>query len=461
MLVQVALIAVAMFGLISLVVDMGYVTLTRVQMQNAVDTAAVEAVRKRNAVGDSFDDDCARRAAVRDLVQWVFDDDLDPANGDPSSFGAGPIVSLSGGDGTALNAYQHIDDVPTVHAYKPLLQLNQTTNALQGDMVSGRFTYTSDPGPSEDSTFAPPGSTAEQAAYARNDFVAASPTSPPCASPPPDPLPGPMIDAANDAFLVRLRRSRETLDTSGDASSNFAPLPLLFGLGTTVHAKDQTSYNPRSQGITVRATAIAQVRPALRVGLPTDAGDQGVTPFPLLDTFVATLNADGSQATLDPASGAICQGLTCTGAADPSLVGWFVDDLTDPSRARWMLVGTVGADPLAPVPVVCATANAIGGYGPVYSLMSSGDRRIVGFARLALAPDPARATDPCALVISHGISLVANSNATALLTDGLSLPPAATPADVKELLDKNRVRPNPPAYDAPDYGPVLAPVLAR
>ena len=59
-------------------------------------------------------------------------------------------------------------------------------------------------------------------------------------------------------------------------------------------------------------------------------------------------------------------------------------------------------------------------------------------------------------MISRGVSLVAATNATAILPDGVPLPAAAQPADVGELLDKNLVR-----NGALNYGPVLVPVLAR
>jgi hypothetical protein len=54
------------------------------------------------------------------------------------------------------------------------------------------------------------------------------------------------------------------------------------------------------------------------------------------------------------------------------------------------------------------------------------------------------------------VSLVAASNATADVTGGLPLPVTASPAVVRELLDKNRVR-----TGRLNYAPVLVPVLAR
>ena len=93
MLVQVALIVFALCGLLSLVVDVGYARLTQGQMQNAADAAALEGLRKRDVgvrtpagqfVNDPFASDCLRRAAANRMVRRTFDDDLEPANGDPT-----------------------------------------------------------------------------------------------------------------------------------------------------------------------------------------------------------------------------------------------------------------------------------------------------------------------------------------------------------------------------------------
>src|SRR5262249_56693693 len=65
------------------------------------------------------------------LVQRVFDDDLDPGDGDPDyQFGAGPIIDLTDGV-TNLHALQTMS-VPDVHVYKPDLQVNA------GNVSSGR-----------------------------------------------------------------------------------------------------------------------------------------------------------------------------------------------------------------------------------------------------------------------------------------------------------------------------------
>jgi hypothetical protein len=90
--------------------------------------------------------------------------------------------------------------------------------------------------------------------------------------------------------------------------------------------------------------------------------------------------------------------------------------------------------------------------------MTSGANRIIGFTRIGLSPDPARPAGAaaCGAVISRGVSLVAASNATAILTAALPLPAGAQAADVQELVDKNLVR-----NGAVNYAPVLVPVLAR
>ena len=281
MLAQFVLVVFALFAVLSLVVDVGYARLTQVQMQNAADAAALEGLRKRDAgvfdpvsgqtVNDPFASDCLRRAGANRIVRWVFDDDFDPANGDPDfQFGAGPIVNLTEGV-TNLHALQTMS-VPDVHVYKPDLQLNQR-NQAHGDMVSGSFFYTVDPAPPEDSS------------YTRTDFVA-NPTSPqppggltacpPVDEPPPDPWPLPspgpsLTGAADTAFLVRLRRSNDLQDFPGEienVASNGPSLPLVFGRGTTIVGDDPSgAYSPRRDGITVRATAIAEIRPALHVGL--------------------------------------------------------------------------------------------------------------------------------------------------------------------------------------------------
>lgn len=482
MLVQFALLVFALSGLLALVVDVGYARVSQHQMQNAADMAAIEGLRKRDVgvpngagvlVNDAYASDCLRRASASRIVGWSADDDFDRAGGDEAfQFGAGPVIDMTEGV-TSVHALQTID-YAALHVYKPDLQLNQE-NAVEGDMVSGRFCYNADPAASEGITHASQDVVCTEPqrsnnAFARNDFNPnATAPEPPLglaecpgvddAIPNPWPLPGTgsLSGIDDSAFLVRLRRSNDfgSSGIDGGTGSSGPPLPLTFGKGTTIHGDDPGSaYSVRRDGLEVRASAIADIRPAMHVGLSqTNPAQLGVVPFALVDTYVATLPATAVQTTINPATGAICAGLICV-AATPA-VGRFIDNLTDPTRLRWRTVSTVGQLLPAPTPLACALTATRTGYGPVYSTMASATIRVIGFTRITLSPDPARPVDPCAKVMLRGVSAVA-SNATATLNGALGLPITATPADVRELIDKNRAR-----NGRVNYAPVLAPVLAR
>ena len=487
MLTQVVFIVFAIFGVLSLVIDIGYARVTRAQMQQAADVAALEGLRNRDvgvinaatgaSAANAFASDCIRRIAAHRAVHWVFDDNFDPADGDPYQFGAGPRVELSDG-ATNLHALQTMS-VPEVPVYEPDLQLNQF-NDVHGDMVSGRFCYTAEPGTLEGADYAETLVCEEpqrgSGGYARVDFNP-SLTTPIAAGPLECPLPdeelpttwpastGSLATVDDGAFLVRLRRSNELREftdqvENGVASSGPA-LPLLFGKGTTIHGDNPASeYSIRRDGLTVRATAISDSRPALHVGLPqTNPGRLGVTPYVVSDSFVATVPAAGVQVTINPGTGLMCRGLTCTAATPAAMVvGRFVDNLANPARAGSLAVSTVGRTLPAAVPIACniLTPAVRVGYGPVYSPMaSSGTTRIIGFTRISLNVDPARPGNPCAAVVQR-TSLVAPTNATAVLANGLPLPTTVQPAEVRELLTKNLRR-----NGAIDYSPVLAPVLVR
>lgn len=517
MLAQFALTVFALFAVLSLVIDAGYARLTQAQMQNAADAAAIEGLRKRDvgvlnpAIGQTVDDpfasDCLRRTAANRVVHWVFDDDFDTTDGDAYQFGAGPIIDLTDTDNVSnLHAFETMS-VPDSHVYKPDLQLNQQ-NGVYGDMVSGRFCYSPDPAASEGLAYADPATivcTEPQhgsGLYARNDFnpnpaapqpPVALPSCPPADQPPPDPWPlpspGPALTGADDsAFLVRLRRSNELQDfglqTEPDVATSGPSLPLVFGRGTTIYGDDPTAaYSVRRDGLTIRATAIAEIRPAMHVGLRQSGQNSqpGVTPFALADTFVATLNAVGCPVTITPATGTIVSraGGAATCPAAGVTVGRFVDNPAAPTVSRWIAVSTVGRALPAAVPTAACAALAtpavsgfFSGYGPVYSLMASGTNRIIGFTRIGLSPNACPPPPPPGVpvtftaVISRGVSLVAASNATAILTGGLPLPVGAQPGDVTELLDKNCPAQVPGCRAVGvagrvNYAPVLAPVLAR
>jgi hypothetical protein len=454
MLVQFAFFAFGLFAVMSLVIDMGYVTLTRVQMQNAADSASVEGVRLRNVTGDGFLDDCTRRMAARNVVRLMFDDDLNPANGDPWAFGAGPLVQFEPGDGSpdpnGLNAMQFMS-VPDPRVYKPELQLNQAENFEHGDMVSGTFTYTAQS--IEDPDYHRHGGSGAPE-FVRNPLVPSYVGNPGCQPPPvpPEEPPGPLGD--NDSgFLVRLRRTRDadnegSLDKAADVSSAGKTIPLLWGLGSTVEGGDpENGYSVRHHGFTVRGTAIANTRPAMRAGLPT-SDLKGVTPYSLVSGFYKLLDPlTPHDATIDP-NGTICADLHADCSGQPE-VGRFV---ADPKT-----ISTVGSSrpPVSPAPA-CDTLpqveghRALIGYVPVDQLIepSMTTHRVIGFAWITMAW-PACPADPTHVqVFPRSVQVVA-LNTAAILSQGL---PAGIPSDeVPFLLEANRTLP----------GALLAPTLVR
>lgn len=451
MLVQLAMIVLAFCAMLSLIIDVGYARITQAQMQNAVDTAAIEGVRQRDAGTDA-----ARRTAAAALVSNTFDDDFDVADGDPDQYGAGPIIDLTDGL-TTLHGAQTAT-VPDQHSYKPLLQSN-LENATEGDMVGGQFCYDADPAPPEGSAYelAETVCGAPQrgiGSYSRDDFN-----------------PG---GANQDAFLVRLRRSNDFQDqaaqTEEDVASSGPPLPLTFGKATTIFSDDPSGgYSVRRDGLTVRATGIGQARPVVHLGLP-QAGQPALAAFDLIDACARSAN--GVQVTIpvsiNPTTGVMTRtnapGAPPTCAAN-TVVGRIIANPAAPVPAAMSTgIRTIGATP--PAANVATTCQAVpqnlpARYVAVYSVMAAGPNRIVGFAAASLArqancPGAGRGGAPVAYAatITRAASTVARANATALFVGGL--PAGVPPALVPELLDKNLVR-----NGAANYGPVLAPVLAR
>lgn len=232
MLLQSILLVFALLGIATLVVDMGYVRLSQVQMQSGVDSAALEGLRGRDALGDA-----GRREEAALFASRTY---LDPAG--ERLVGAGPDLTLTGGL-TAANGSQLLS-ISADPVYRPALEPN-LANVPHGDMVSGTFAAATG---------------AEASTYLRDDFQS----------------------VGTSAFLVRMRRTdgRNPLDTPDNASvSTGRSLPLLFGLGTTVQSNQGAGYDMRSDGITVRATAIADGRPVKRIAAATAA------PFALTRDF--------------------------------------------------------------------------------------------------------------------------------------------------------------------------------
>ncbi len=248
-----AALTFALFAVAAVVIDVGLASLTQAQMQSATDSAALEGCRLRNFDEGLGYSHTQKRIRAGAMVRLAFDDDLNPTQGgyvpdnydlgtapsaedDPDSaqISAGPALRVSGGSGAwATNSilgeqpaseFARIDD--------PRLELN-LSNSANGDMVTGNW---------------------------RSDPVDSGPQF----------LPAPSATENRNAlsFLVRMRRAGDSNpdDTQADVSSSLPTLPVVFGLASTILQDPSNDWDPRRDGITVRATSIAGARPAMRVG---------------------------------------------------------------------------------------------------------------------------------------------------------------------------------------------------
>jgi len=253
-LVWFAIFLFVLLPLMTLIMHLGMTTLTRRQMQTAVNSAAIEGLRFRD---DSSLTEAERREKVHDLVAVIFDD----------NFGAGPdnpFVDDPDGiplPGTEFVASRRIAPA-RIRGFNPDdLQINEN-NEVYGDMLSGDYHGSADHQEGVD-----PFITLEEQ-YQRADFTIDSDTT---------------DDDHGDAFLVRMRRSGETFDKPATGSSG-PPIPFLFGRGPygdedfpTSGSTDLLDY--RERGTIVRATAIAQAKPVITVGVPSEDMDYGLAQF--------------------------------------------------------------------------------------------------------------------------------------------------------------------------------------
>jgi hypothetical protein len=255
-----AMLVFAFFAIAGIGIDIGMASLTQQQMQVAVDTAALEGMRLRQAEHYIWHSDhnvshLDRRAKASRLVQLVFDDDLHPTGipqtaNDPQAtgavmddedtmhFGAGPAMQVPGPMGDQIISY-----APQSPVFDdPKLRWN-TENKQWGDMVSGHYV--------------PSGTHDEDVTgdYHRSDFL-------PAAS-------GAVSQAQPLGFLVRMRRTDARNPRDKDLSATYfaRTVPFLFSIGSLIRSP-ASGYDPRKHGMTLRATAIAVARPALRASPP-------------------------------------------------------------------------------------------------------------------------------------------------------------------------------------------------
>lgn len=137
------LVVMLLFGIMAmaaLVIDLGFARLTQRQMQTAVDGASLEGLR-----GSGTLDFVTRQTNAEQFVGWTFDDDLDSDNGDDGiagdggQFGAGPLVTFSGGAGDPdLVASQELIVDPANPVHKPtVVRQSETTGEFKIDLRRG------------------------------------------------------------------------------------------------------------------------------------------------------------------------------------------------------------------------------------------------------------------------------------------------------------------------------------
>lgn len=320
--VLVILMMFGIMGMLALAVDMGIVLMTRTQMQTAVDTAALEGLRMRDASRDDTyaQRDLDRRKSASRIAGLVFDADgvisTSELDGEYDDTLGSPIFDVDPGALDGTNSPGDLrrtigargPSLDGVGIYKPRLELN-LDNEQHGDLVQG--VYVGDHSSVRLSE--------EGKRYFRNDFQ------------PIDTMRESFEDPVADAFLARMRRTNDFvgLDNIDGVSSAGPPLSLMFGNGGLVPSGDpRREYSYRHHGITVRATAIAQARPVLTVGPPVNIDTiqrykliLGRAPFVLTGKFVKQFRGQG-RVRISNSKVKVKVGEGPTGAERK--IGWFV-----------------------------------------------------------------------------------------------------------------------------------------
>jgi len=508
-----ALLAFVFFAIAGIVIDVGLANLAQSQMQVAVDSAALEGCRWRNFDEQLGDSNVAKRRKASELARLVFDDDLHPTQGgytpgnsteeldadgvDTANLTAGPTLQVSGGTG-AWNANAVVGNQPDSALARlddPQLQPN-VQNRRHGDMVTGIFD--------------PEADHREQGDYTRDDFRPALPG-------------GPNISSLS--FLARMRRSGDvnSLDNQTGISSSLPTLPIVMGLGSTILQAPGEDWDPRRDGITVRATAIASARPAMRIGRPPcDASGAliydhepdvtgpnreriaGIVPFYIrLDRWVNHFRSAGWQATSNSSLGRVR--VEPDGSlvldSDDSVVGHFIFDAASaPSspcekEVGWpvsvgLAVGSATASPVRPfrftrrkpayIPIVAEIPAANGAL--VLRVIGYGFAHIwpVGYDTSGTIPAPQEFPGTGQFVISGGELInhfgvncwVAQDNASALVASAGDevIGPVLTADEWEAVLRYSNEFAYGIAEPAPEHihdftriqlGTVLAPALTR
>jgi len=276
MLIQLVFFTLMLLGVAALTIDLGIVHLTQTQMQASVDAAALEGLRGRDSVNASLPQECvgltpedARRCAAHYIARQSADIVGTLAEAEITLNPSANPAALADPDLNALaqpvRLMDYGTDATVPGTFVPDLQGNYVAQQQKeyGDLVSGCF----DPQqpPTEESALS-------ATPYHRADFNAS------CAS--------------KGSFLARLRRTaisrfgsdlpNHDIDQDPGVSCTGAPLPFLFGLASPIRGSNPTVYSPRVDGVTVRATAIANSAPVTQVGPPVTVTLPGTPPPPPL-----------------------------------------------------------------------------------------------------------------------------------------------------------------------------------
>lgn len=343
MLPFVALLSFSLFALAALAVDVGLWTARQVELQAAADAAALEGLR-------SPDD---RNAAVEIAAQ------------------------------TTRGAHW---DAP--HA-TPALQPN-LGNAPHGDLVSGAFS--------------PEGDRAEDARYARGDFVRNE-----------DLDPGTPTSRRGSAFLARLRRvsaAEDPLAVSEGVSSAGAPLPLLFGHGSMLRHRTPDGSPTLRAGVPLRTSAIAEARPAAAVGTAQVLVRDGVELRRIPGRAPIALSRAGWERALAAADGVRLR-LEDDGQLHDPLgpVGVVLDAASDAAAADGVAANALGDAVPSGARALPARVDEIV-YVPLHDRVDGSDV-VIGFGQASLVRVDARS-----LRLVAEPDAIARENASATLTLG-------------------------------------------
>ncbi|MEM9378749.1 MAG: pilus assembly protein TadG-related protein [Planctomycetota bacterium] len=423
-LVFVALLFLVLLGFGGVVIDLGIVRVTQLQLQASADAASLEGLRGRDAdILDPDERELARRTNAARFAALVFDEDVDLGTPNAEYFlGAGPTLSTGvGGINDPAGGLLETDG-----PFVPRLQTN-VDNAQEGDLVAGTYVALDPAAPERNDWHV------EESNYARNDFT--------------------VNDAADaPSFLARTRRTRDVLglDRQPGISSSGPTLPYLFALGSGVlSTPDPDVYDPRRDGITVRGTSIADARPVVAAGIATatlpglapvafDATDPLVRRWLSFDQTEWSALAAGAPVVVDVLADGTVPGLA--GGPSDTLVGAALRVLDqDGGRVGDLAIAgaVVPPDPTVPVPVGRLYVG-LHVPGPDTTL------QVRGFATLRI--------DTAVIAAGPGGDV--------LRITGVKVPSIVAPANASAVLstaaDPTAVLPLPPGAE-----PLLAPVLAR